>query len=79
MRASIKSGFFAVAAGLLVFSLHANAADASKEKSNNHKDDPYAQCKADCKPLKKDSEAFESCMIKCWKDYGEKTTPTPKK
>lgn len=74
MRTFIKSCFSVMAASLLVLSMHANAAESSKDKVK--KDDPLTKCQLECKS-KKDNESYEGCMLKCKETYKNKGPVAP--
>jgi hypothetical protein len=72
MRTFIKSCFSVAAAGLLAISLHAGAAESSKDKNN----DPVKQCQAECRDIKNNAE-YEGCLLKCKESFQSKTPTHP--
>jgi len=63
MRTFIKSCFSVMAASLLAVSMHANAAESSRNMDKN-KTDPVKKCQLECKS-NKDNTTYEGCMLKC--------------
>jgi len=76
MRTFIKSCFSVMAASLLVVSMHANAAESSKDKDK--KVDPVKKCQLECKSSK-DNEAYEGCMLKCKETHKDTNPVVPQK
>jgi len=74
MRTFLKSCFLVIAAGFLLISMQAGAADSSKEKRKPN--EPLKQCRLDCKS-NKDTLAYEACMIKCEETYSSKRSSDP--
>lgn len=74
MRTFLKSFFLVIAAGFLLISMQAGAADSSKEKRIPN--EPLKQCRLDCKS-NKDNVAYEACMIKCEETYNSKRSSVP--
>ena len=52
-----------MAASLLAVSMHANAAESSRNMDKN-KTDPVKKCQLECKS-NKDNTTYEGCMLKC--------------
>jgi len=63
-----KSSFILTTTAVLFFSMPVGAKDPSEARRHTTKEDPtYVQCKESCKPLKKNNEDYENCMIRCTK------------
>lgn len=78
MRTMIKICFSMMASGFLLVSVQAGAADSTKDKKIS--DDPVKKCQLECKS-NKDNEFYESCMLDCKKQGGNKgpVMPAPNK
>jgi hypothetical protein len=77
MRTYLKFCFSVMAAGLLVVSMHANAAETSMNKEK-HKNDPVIKCQLECKSIK-DNADYESCMLKCKETHKDTNPVVPQK
>ena len=74
MRTIIKTCFFVMASALLLVSVHAGAADSTKD--NKKSDDPVRKCQLECKKHKT-NESYEGCMLDCKKLAENKSPVTP--
>lgn len=79
MHIPVKTIYSVVAAGLLVMSQYAGAAQGTGKKPANPGKEAASRCQAECKSHKQEDGAFERCIVKCMNEKKSTGPALPKR